>query len=143
MSFHLLPSIFNKDTLFRLPKSIREMEDWENETKDQGLTIYDDENNNIVVEAAMPGLKNEEIDIHLDKGVLWIKGHQKTEEKENKKFYKKSIRSFSYSITLPDQIEENQQPEASYKNGILKIAFQRARASKAQRISIKNENASS
>ncbi|MGZ3634312.1 MAG: Hsp20/alpha crystallin family protein [Parachlamydiaceae bacterium] len=119
------------------------MEDWENETKDQGLTIYDDENNNIVVEAAMPGLKNEEIDIHLDKGVLWIKGHQKTEEKENKKFYKKSIRSFSYSITLPDQIEENQQPEASYKNGILKIAFQRARASKAQRISIKNENASS
>jgi HSP20 family protein len=142
MSFHLLPSIFNKDTLFRLPKSIRELEDWENEAKDQGLTIYDDENNNIVVEAAMPGLKNEEIDIHLDKGVLWIKGHQKTEEKENKKFYKKSIRSFSYSITLPDQIEENQQPEASYKNGILKIAFQRAKASKAQRISIKNDNAS-
>jgi len=142
MSFHLLPSIFNKDTLFRLPKSMRELEDWENEATDQGLTIYDDENNNIVVEAAMPGLKNEEIDIHLDKGVLWIKGHQKTEEKENKKFYKKSIRSFSYSITLPDQIEENQQPEASYKNGILKIAFQRAKASKAQRISIKNDNAS-
>src|ERR1700758_5421164 len=98
---NLLPSIFNKDPLFHFPSFLRELEQFQNNEKDHGLTIYD-EKNNIVIEAALPGLKLEEIEINLNKGILWVKGEKKEEDADkNKKFYKKSIQSFSYSIALP------------------------------------------
>lgn len=122
------------------PALIQEFEQLFSGRKDQGLTVYD-EKNNIVVEAHMPGLKPEEIEINLNKGVLWIKGEQKEEKTDKeKKFYKKSTRSFAYTISLPDQIEEKQEPEASYKDGVLKIAFQKAKTSGSKKISIKSEN---
>lgn len=135
---NLLPSIFNKDSFFHFPNFLRELEQFQN-GKEQGLTIYDDKNN-IVVEAALPGLKSEEIEINLNKGTLWIKGEKKEEATDkNKKFYKKSMQSFSYSVALPDQIDESQEPEASYKDGILKISFQKSKASEAKRITIKEK----
>jgi HSP20 family protein len=138
---NLLPSIFNKDPLFYFPSFLQELEQFQKGGgKDQGLTIYD-EKNNIVVEAALPGLKSEEIDINLNKGTLWIKGEKKEEATDkDKKFYKKSVRSFSYSIALPEQVDENQEPEASYKDGILKISFPKAKTSEAKRINIKKNN---
>lgn len=136
---NLLPSIFNKDSLLRFPNFFHELEQLQ-DGKDQGLTIYE-EKNNIVVEAAMPGLKSEDIEVNLNKGVLWVKGEKKEEEKDkNKRFYKKSVRSFSYSVTLPEQIDENQEPEASYKDGVLKISFHKAKTSETKRITIKNKS---
>lgn len=148
----LLPSIFNKDTLFNFPTSVfnkdslfnfptflQELEQLQNGERNQGLTIYD-EKNNIFVEAALPGLKSDEIEVNLNKGILWIKGEKKEEETEkDKKYYRKSIRSFSYSIALPDQVDESQEPKASYKDGILKISFQKAKTSEAKRIAVKSE----
>lgn len=135
---NLFPTIFNKDLLFRFPTLLQGLREFENEDKNQGLTVYD-EKNDIIIEAAMPGLKNEEIEISLNKGVLWIKGEKKEEETDkDKKYYKKSLRSFSYSINLPDQIDETQEPKASYKDGILKISFQKEKKSEGKRIAIKN-----
>lgn len=136
----LLPSMFNikKGSINSLPGFLQEFEQiLQSEGKDQGLTIYD-EKNNIVIEAAMPGLKLEEIEINLNKGMLWIKGEKKEEETDkNKKFYKKSFRSYSYNIVLPDEIDENQEPDASYKDGILVITFPRAKDLGIKRISIR------
>jgi HSP20 family protein len=135
---NLIPSIFNKDSLFNFPNLWKDLEQYQNIGKDQGLTIYD-ENNNIVVEASLPGLKSDEIEINMSKGVLWIKGEKRVvKEDENKKYYKKSLQSFSYSVALPDQIDENKEPDATYKDGILKINFQKAKSSEAKRITIKN-----
>ncbi|MDR2539413.1 MAG: Hsp20/alpha crystallin family protein [Chlamydiales bacterium] len=109
----------------------------QSEGKDQGLTIYD-EKNNIVIEASMPGLKSEEIEINLNKGMLWIKGEKKEEETDkSKKFYKKSFRSYSYNIVLPDEIDENQEPDACYKDGVLVLTFPRAKDPGIKRISIR------
>jgi HSP20 family protein len=136
---NLLPSIFNKDTLLYFSNLFEELERFKTGGKDQGLTIYD-EKNNIVIEAAMPGLKSEEIEINLNKGTLWIKGAKKEETTDkDKKFYSKSTRSFSYSIALPEQVDESQEPEATYKDGILKITFKKAKISEAKRINIKNK----
>ncbi|BBI18294.1 Hsp20/alpha crystallin family protein [Neochlamydia sp. S13] len=141
MSFNLFPSIFNRDPLFRFPKNLmRELEQFYGEERDQGLTIYEDKNNNIVVEAAMPGLNPEEIEINLNKGVLWIKGEKKEEESDrDKKFYRRSMRSFSYSVALPEQVNDREEPQASYKDGVLQISFQKAKSSEAKRISVKSE----
>jgi HSP20 family protein len=119
---------------------MRELEQFYGEERDQGLTIYEDKNNNIVVEAAMPGLNPEEIEINLNKGVLWIKGEKKEEESDrDKKFYRRSMRSFSYSVALPEQVNDREEPQASYKEGVLQISFQKAKSSEAKRISVKSE----
>jgi HSP20 family protein len=136
----LLPSMFNikKGSISNLSSFLQEFEQiLQSEGKDQGLTIYD-EKNNIVIEASMPGLKSEEIEINLNKGMLWIKGEKKEEETDkSKKFYKKSFRSYSYNIVLPDEIDENQEPDACYKDGVLVLTFPRAKDPGIKRISIR------
>lgn len=132
----LLPSIFNKNW-FNLPSLLQDIKEFQNEGK--GLTIYD-EQNKIIVEAPMPGLKNEEIEINFHNGMLWIKGEKKEETTDkDKKFYTKSFRSYSFNVSLPDRVDETQDPNASYKDGVLKISFQKAKSSQNKRIPIKNE----
>lgn len=140
---NLLPSILNRDFpdyIFRVPM----FADFEGLTNGldrdgQGLNVYE-ENNNFIVEAAIPGLKDEEIEINIHKGVLRIKGEKKEEESDKqKKYYRKSYNSFSYSVPLPDQIDDKEEPEASYTNGVLKISFKKAKNAESRKITIKTE----
>lgn len=102
-----------------------------------GLSIYE-EKNNIIVEAHLPGLKREEIDVNLNNGILWIKGEKKEEEADkNKKYYRKAMNTYSYRITIPEQIDEQQEPKAEYKDGTLKIAFMKSKQGETKKISIK------
>lgn len=136
----LLPSVFNRDLpdyFFRFPIADFDSLLKNYERQDQGLNVYE-ENNNFVVEAAVPGLKSEEIDININKGVLWIKGEKKEVEEKDKKYYRKSYNSFSYSVALPDQIDDKDEPQATYNNGVLKVVFKKAKNAEAKRISIKN-----
>jgi HSP20 family protein len=142
----LLPSIFNRDYndyVFRLP-TVADFESiFKNERGEQGLNVYE-EKDNFIVEAAVPGLQNEEIDINIHKGVLWIKGEKKeTEEDKEKKYYRKSYNSFSYSVALPEQIDDREEPEASYDNGVLKVVFKKAKNASARKIAIKNDKKTS
>lgn len=95
-----------------------------------------EDKNNFYVEAALPGLKAEEIDISLDKNVLWIKGEKKEEEKD-KKYYKKASSSFSYRIVIPVDIDEKKEVEATYKDGIMKVTFHKKSVSQPQKINVK------
>src|SRR2546423_15170289 len=96
----------------------RFLEDFDTElqrlTHEHGLdiSIYE-EKNNLVVEAPLPGLKSENIEVNLNNGVLWIKGDKKEETSDkDKKFYQKSQSTFSYRIALPEQVDEKQEPKA-------------------------------
>lgn len=101
-----------------------EEEGWLQEFSDaSGLSVFEDENS-VTVEAALPGIKPEEVEMTFDKGVLWIKAEKREEEKDkNKKFYRKAESSFSYRIAVPGNIDEGRQPDALCKNGILKVVF--------------------
>ncbi len=103
-----------------------------------GLSIYE-EGKNIIVEAAAPGLKPEEIDVTIEKGgILRIQGESKKEEGDKaKKFYRKAVSSFSYRVVLPAQIDESKDPKAEYKDGIMKITFDKAAGSQTKKINIK------
>lgn len=140
---NLLPSIFNRDFpeyIFRVPM-LADLEGLTNglDRDSQGLNIYE-ENNNFIVEAAVPGLKEDEIEINIHKGVLRIKGEKKEEQSDKeKKYYRKSYSSFSYSVALPDQIDDREEPEATYTNGVLKICFKKAKNAESKKITIKTE----
>lgn len=111
-------------------------EEWEISTKPSSNLSLSEDKNNFYVEAALPGLKPEEIEISLDKNVLWIKGEKKQEEKD-KKYYKKASTSFSYRVLLPVEIDEKKEVDATYKDGVMKVTFQKVSESKPKKINIK------
>lgn len=106
----------------------------------RGLRIYE-ENNHLHIEVALPGLDTKDIEVSLNKGVLLVKGETKEEEKDKKrKYYRSSKRSYSYSVALPTQIDEKQEPQAVYTDGILDVSLQLAKQGETKKITVKNNN---
>jgi HSP20 family protein len=106
-------------------------------TSPSGLSVSEDEQH-IYVEAALPGIQPEEVDMVFDKGVLWIKAEKKEQsEDKKKKFYRKAVSSFSYRIAVPGDIEESKVPEAVCKNGILKVTFYKTKGGPTKKIPVK------
>lgn len=98
-----------------------------------------EEKNQLHVEVPLPGLSLNDIEVTLNKGVLFIKGDAKEEEQDkNRKFYRTSRRSYSYSLVLPTQIDEKQEPQATYSDGILKISVQVAKPAESKKIPVKS-----
>ena len=107
------------------------------------LDIYQDENN-VVVEAPLAGVKPENVDIAIENDVLTIQGKsEKKREVEDKNYYKKEVRygSFHRSVALPANVKGDQ-AEAVYEDGILKITIpkeEKARP-KTVKVEIKKKN---
>ena len=114
-------------------------EGWmENVSEPSGLSVSED-GEHVYVEAALPGLKPEEIEMTFDKGILWIKGEKKEEAVDKaKKFYRKALNTFSYRIAVPGNIDESISPEALYKNGILRVSFSKTTKTQPKKIPIKS-----
>jgi len=103
-----------------------------------GLTVSEDKKN-IYVEASLPGLKLNDIEVTLEKGVLWIKGEKKEEEEDKeKRYYRKASNTYSYRLTLPNQTDETKEPKAVYQDGVMKITFTKAQHSQSKKITVKN-----
>ena len=95
--------------------------------------------NDVVVKAALPGVKPEEVDISITGDTLTIKGEHK-EEKEVKQedyFHKeRSYGTFSRSLLIPVQIKADK-AEAVFENGILTLNLPKAEEVKPKQIKIK------
>jgi len=133
--------MIRKDLLPALLNDL-ELRDWfdfnhsfvELKSDNNGPCIYEDEDS-IYVEAAVPGLKKNDIKITYEKGVVWIKGERKI-ERGNVKYFVKSSENYSYRISIPSRIDENQKPEATCQDGVLKIQFAKSKADKTKTIEI-------
>ncbi len=127
-------------SMFRFPNFLdeREEEGWpEHFSEPSGLSVYEDEKY-VTIEAAVPGLEASEIDMTFDKGILWIKGEKKETENTSRKYYRKALSFFSYRITVPGNIDEDQTPEATCSLGVLRVVFSKAHLSEPRKILIKN-----
>lgn len=103
-----------------------------------GISVYEDEES-VAVEAMVPGVKPEEIQVTFDKGGVSIEA-KSVEDKRDVKYYIKSSSSYSYWVPLPSgKIDEHARPEAVCKNGIIKISFKKSRSSKPFKIDVKGE----
>lgn len=104
--------------------------------ENSGISLYEDENN-IYIEAALPGIDPENIEVNMEKGVIWIKGEQKRKEDEGVRYHLRSSSSYSYRIPLPSQIDEQATPEASCSDGMLTITFPKGKTETTKRIQVK------
>lgn len=92
----------------------------------------------IVVEATIPGVKPEEIDVQLAGNVLTIKGERKEEKKEKKAAYiyqERSYGSFCRSVTLPIEVDADK-AQAEFKHGVLTLTIPKSEAVKPKSIKI-------
>lgn len=70
-------------------------------SRDTGIKIWE-ENNELRIEAPLPGLSDSDIEITLNQGVLIIRGSKDEEEEDkNRRYYRSSRRDYSFSIALP------------------------------------------
>ncbi len=123
----------------RFPFSLFEEndEDWIQDFSDlSGLTVSEDDKC-VYVEAALPGIKPEEVEVTFEKGILWIKAEKKETETKTKKYYRKATSQFSYRIAVPGNIDETKQPEAEMKHGMMRVAFPKSQGSEPKKIPIK------
>lgn len=103
-----------------------------------------DEGNQYLIEAEMPGLKDEEVEIEVHGGQLTIKGERKQEEKkQGEQMYieERSYGSFYRTVTLP----QNANPDritADYENGLLLITVPKDPEKEPKKIKINRKSSS-
>lgn len=111
------------------------LEETRMDTIPSGLSVSEDEKR-FYVDAALPGIDPQDIEVNFDRGILHINGQTKEEEK-GKKFYRKATSSFSYRVALPGEVEAKATPQASFKNGMIKVVFEKTAALKPKKIEVK------
>lgn len=109
-------------------------------TSSQGNITVSEDDKHIYIEAAVPGVSPEDIDVTYDKGMLWISGETVRKEEKDKKYYRQAANSFSYRIAVPGDVDEKSEPAASYENGICKVTFMKTAKSQPKKISVKSSN---
>ena len=88
------------------------------------------EDGDVVVRAELPGVKQEDVDITLHRGVLTISGQREAEDsREGSGFYVRERRygSFRRSMTLPESVDESA-INARFQDGVLKVRITGAAA---------------
>jgi HSP20 family protein len=79
--------------------------------------------NEIILHADIPGVKQEDLDITVDENVVILKGETKRDETREEKGYHLTERrygSFYRTIPLPAEVKSDQ-ATARYKNGVLEL----------------------
>jgi HSP20 family protein len=92
----------------------------------------------LVVEAQLPGLKPDDVEITLENGTLTIRGETADDREERKDDYLvREIRrgTFSRSITLPNGLQA-ESATASFENGTLTLRIPKAEEVKPRQIHI-------
>jgi HSP20 family protein len=92
----------------------------------------------LIVEAALPGVQPDAVDITVENGTLSITG-QSVEERteEGASHHVREIRRgrFSRSVTLPNGLEADR-TEATFENGVLRLRIPKAEQVKPKQIRI-------
>jgi HSP20 family protein len=97
------------------------------------INLYEKENN-LIVEAELPGIPKDAVKINCTDHTLTIQGETKKEEEEKKEGYYRMERrygSFYRTVALPEEIDVSK-VKAEFKDGVLKVTLPRVARPEAQ-----------
>ena len=95
--------------------------------------------NEIVLEAELPGMNADDVNISIENNVLTLHGERKFEKKdESDNFHRveRSYGSFTRSFTLPPTVS-SENANAEFENGVLRLTLAKREEAKPRRIEIK------
>jgi HSP20 family protein len=98
-----------------------------------------EEDDEIFVKMALPGIKKDDIKITINADNISIKGQSKDQEKEDKdkKYYFKSMEtSFEQSFNLPTKVDPDK-ADAEFKDGVLTVKLPKVEEAKPKEVEIK------
>ena len=78
------------------------------------------------IELAVPGFTKKDFSISIENGILKISAENKEEmEKKEENFTRREFtyNSFTRAFTLPENVNEEEEIDATYKRGILKLVL--------------------
>ena len=97
----------------------------------------------LVIRAELPGLKQEDVDITLQNGILTISGEHKVDEEVERGGYhvrERRYGSFRRSMTLPEGTDESK-VRARFEDGVLEVTVEGAAIEQApKRIEIEGSS---
>ena len=92
----------------------------------------------IVLEAELPGMKPEDVNISIENNILTLQGERRFEKKdESDNFHRveRSYGSFTRSFTLPSTVS-SENANAEFENGVLRLTLAKREEAKPRRIEI-------
>jgi HSP20 family protein len=102
------------------------------------VDIYE-KGDDLVLEAELPGLKKDELDVRVENNVLTLRGQRKREHETKENGYVRTERAygtFTRSFTLPTTVAVDK-INATYKDGVLTLTLPRAEEAKPKQIPVK------
>jgi len=93
-----------------------------------------------VITAEMPGIEEKDLEVTISDGILSVKGEKKHEKEEKHETYHRVERrygSFCRSFRVPDGVESDK-VDATFKDGILKLAIPKSEKAETKKIEIKH-----
>lgn len=125
-------SFFNDRFFLPVEKQVKRVSSF-----NPSVDIYENEEN-IVINAELPGVKKDDVSIDLDGRVLTISGERKFDEESKEKTWYKRERyygSFKRAFTLPE-FTDQEKINAEFKDGILEITIAKPEEVKPKQIAI-------
>jgi HSP20 family protein len=89
------------------------------------------------VEAEMPGIRPENLDISVMGKTLTLRGERKLEEVENAGYHRRERRGgcFHKAVTLPNEVN-SEKIAATFKDGVLRLVLPKAEHAAPKRITV-------
>lgn len=101
------------------------------------VNLYDDKDS-LTIQAELPGMKKDDIQINLQDGFLSISGERKQEQKfENAETYRSErfLGRFHRTISLPSEVDA-EKIKASYNDGVLTVTLPKSEKAKPKQIPV-------
>jgi HSP20 family protein len=126
-----------EDSFFDTPQ-------WLNRMESELLVPMDmrETDDNLILDADLPGLKPEDVDIRVQGNTLTIEGEFKSKdekEEDNIRFRERRYGSFRRSIELPTRIDV-EHIEAEFEDGVLSVVLPKVEETKPKQIAIKTKS---
>jgi len=103
------------------------------------LVDISEDDKEYLLKAELPELKNEDVKVTVESGVLTLSGERKFEKEEKDKKYHRLERaygSFTRSFSLPDDADPAK-VNAEFKDGVLKVHLAKNEKAKAKAIEVR------
>jgi len=101
------------------------------------VDIYENKDQ-IVLEAELPGMKQEDFDLSIENNVITLRGErkfEKTDETDNYHRVERSYGAFTRSFTLPQTVSA-EGATAEYNDGVLRVTLPKREETKSRRIQV-------
>jgi len=98
--------------------------------------------NELILKADLPEVKQDQIDIRVEDGTLTLRGERKFEAVKDGKGYHRIERSygaFSRSFSLPDTVQSDG-VKATFKDGVLTVTLPKKEMAKPRQIKVEVSN---